>query len=97
MLKLYLVIIITMSLLFQGSAQCCSKFVGNLCQICPDGTHLYRNNCILSIPYCTAYSDGFTCSNCSNRYILSKNKTCLQDFQKKFWIYDFPDEVYLYE
>jgi hypothetical protein len=31
------------------------------CLSCPANTHLYRGNCLINLPYCTQYNNGFDC------------------------------------
>ena len=48
----------------RAAAQCCLQFESLTCVSCPDGLHLYRNNCIYDLPNCLEYQGGFDCALC---------------------------------
>ena len=50
--------------------QCCLTTVANSkkCASCPEGTHLYRGNCLFDIEKCVKYSNGFECLECDKGF-----------------------------
>lgn len=57
-------------------SQCCTRFDGRKCIECPNGTHLFRANCILDVKYCATYKDGFDCATCLSGYTLNLSGQC---------------------
>lgn len=43
----------------QVYSQCCVRFEGRYCKECPEGTHLFKGNCLFDIKDCAVYKDGF--------------------------------------
>lgn len=56
-------ILLFLSLIITISSQCCSTFDSSqrYCLTCPINTHLYRGNCLINVPNCQKYSNGFDC------------------------------------
>lgn len=55
-------------LLTPSTSQCCLAMdpTHQYCLSCPQGTHLYQDNCLLDIAGCTGYAvgNGFDCEVC---------------------------------
>lgn len=64
-------IIFFLTLTTLTQSQCCLQFEGRKCVSCPNGTHLFRGNCIFDTPYCSVYKDGFDCSKCNEGYQIN--------------------------
>ena len=67
---LFVVVLGLGSMVGPVDAQCCLEFDGFLCGACPLDMHLYQGNCLLNIPNCIEYQNGFECSLCNNGYRL---------------------------
>lgn len=62
----------------EAQSQCCLQIQGRTCISCPTGTHLYRGNCIIDIPNCQTYKDGFDCQSCLSGFALNSAGECEQ-------------------
>ena len=62
---------------FKVHSQCCLNIQGRNCIACPNGTHLFRGNCIIDVDNCMTYKDGFDCSVCGNGFQLNANGECV--------------------
>lgn len=61
---------------YQAQSQCCLKIQGRACLNCPNGTHLFRGNCIIDVDNCLTYVDGFDCVSCAAGYQLNGPAEC---------------------
>jgi hypothetical protein len=57
-------------------SQCCLRFEGKKCVLCPAGTHLFRGNCIIDVKDCLTYKDGFDCATCNSGFQLNSTGDC---------------------
>ena len=57
-------------LLYKVENQCCLNIQNRVCIKCPNGTHLYRGNCINNVENCDRYINGFDCDRCIQGYTL---------------------------
>lgn len=57
-------------LLYKVENQCCLNIQDRVCIKCPNGTHLYRGNCINNVENCDRYINGFDCDRCIQGYTL---------------------------
>jgi hypothetical protein len=58
-------------------SQCCITLQGKKCIRCTNGTHLFRDNCIIDVDNCATYKDGFDCLTCNNGFQLNTNGECI--------------------
>lgn len=63
MRNIIFVLILLASMSALASAQCCLSMdpTSQYCSSCPNGMHLFRDNCLIDIPHCLIYSNGFDC------------------------------------
>lgn len=75
-MNLWALDLIFLTIIYGVNSQCCLSYLhdGKGCLSCPEGMHLYRNNCIFDVKGCKLYSDGFTCSECQLGLILDSVK-----------------------
>jgi hypothetical protein len=73
--KLYLLSSLLVLIVYSQN-QCCLQIQGRICLSCPNGTHIYRGNCIIDVPNCQIYKDGFDCQTCLTGYNLNTNGDC---------------------
>lgn len=69
---IFLLLSATLMFLQGAEAQCCLKTLLNSkkCASCPDGSHLFKGNCIFDVDNCLKHDNGFDCSECKSGYQL---------------------------
>lgn len=60
-----------------GESSCCVRFLDSKCLECPEGMHLFRDNCIFDVKNCEIYKDGFDCERCKESFVLV-DKKCVE-------------------
>lgn len=78
----------------QGQNQCCLRLEATSCLACPEGTHLYRGNCLNNVDNCTQYVNGFDCIGCQTGYQLdADNGECVKISEIVVPVNDFVEEI----
>lgn len=64
----------TLILLLAINTNCCLNYdpIAKRCTECPEGTRLYKGNCLYNLNFCELYHQGIDCNKCQKGYKLVK-------------------------